>query len=479
MLYWRTAPAAGLIFRPKQMAESPVPSPNELPPEVERTTRLLVRGMGLAQATSVNMLEMIGIGPFITIGTIISAMGGPQAILGWLLGALVAICDGLVYAELGAAMPGAGGAYIYFREAFNRLTWGRLFSFLFLWETIFVAPLSIAAACVGFGEYLAYAIALDHREVTATAIAVSVAAAALLYRPIRSVGRLSVVFLAFVLAAMLWVVVAGTLHMNVRMALDFPPHAFQLSGGFFAGLGNATLFALYNYGGYNNISYLGGEVREPIRNIPRAIVLSILAVAVLYLLMSVTIMGTIPWRQAAISKAVVSEFITKLYGPDAGVVITVLILIATFGGILTMTLGFSRILYAAGAEGHFFKVFGRVHPQGHFPTVALVAVAALAIPLCGLPIEKLVAALMIIQIMFQFILQVIAVFAIRIPRRHIAIPFRMWLYPWPALVALAGWVYVALTPAQRQFVWEGAILLAAGVVTYLLRARVVREWPVA
>ncbi|HEV2175824.1 MAG TPA: APC family permease [Terriglobia bacterium] len=461
------------------MPESPVPLETELPPEVERTTRQLVRSMGLAQATSVNMLEMIGIGPFITIGTIIAAMGGPQAILGWLLGAVVAICDGLVYAELGAAMPGAGGAYIYFREAFNRLTWGRLFSFLFLWETIFVAPLSIAAACVGFGDYLGYALGFAHRGITLTAIGVCIAVAVLLYRPIRSVGRLSVVFLVIVLAAMLWVVVAGTLHMNPRMAFDFPPHAFRLSSGFFAGLGSATLFALYNYGGYNNITYLGGEVRQPVKNIPRAIVLSILAVAVLYLLMSVTIIGTIPWQQAATSNAVVSEFITKLYGARAGVLITVLILIATFGGIFTMTLGYSRILFAAGAEGQFFKVFGRVHPRGHFPTVALVAVAALALPLCGLPIEKLVAALIIIQVLFQFILQVVAVFVIRTYRREIAVPFRMWLYPWPALVALAGWIYVALTPAQRPFVWEGAILMAAGVVAYLLRARVVKEWPLA
>jgi len=156
------------------------PHHSELPPEVERTSRQLVRGMGLAQATSVNMLNMIGIGPFITIGTIISAMGGPQAILGWLLGALVAVCDGLVYAELGAAMPGAGGAYIYFREAFNRETWGRIFSFLFLWETIFVAPLSIAAACVGFGDYLGFASGFSHRGVTVSAMAACVLVAVFL-----------------------------------------------------------------------------------------------------------------------------------------------------------------------------------------------------------------------------------------------------------------------------------------------------------
>ena len=132
------------------MADNSAPS---LPPEVALASEKLVRGMGLVQSTAVNMLEMIGIGPFITIGVILSAMGGPQAVLGWLLGALFSVCDGMVYAELGAAMPGAGGAYIYFREAFNRSTWGRVVSFLFLWETIFTAPLSISAACVGFAEY--------------------------------------------------------------------------------------------------------------------------------------------------------------------------------------------------------------------------------------------------------------------------------------------------------------------------------------
>jgi basic amino acid/polyamine antiporter, APA family len=123
-----------------------------LPDDIALASQKLVRGMGITQSTAVNMLEMIGIGPFITIGVILSAMGGPQAILGWSLGAVFSICDGMVYAELGAAMPGAGGAYIYFREAFGPHTWGRLISFLFLWETIFAAPLSISAACVGFAE---------------------------------------------------------------------------------------------------------------------------------------------------------------------------------------------------------------------------------------------------------------------------------------------------------------------------------------
>lgn len=434
--------------------------------------------MGLVQSTAVNMLEMIGIGPFITIGVIISAMGGPQAILGWLLGALFSVCDGMVYAELGAAMPGAGGAYIYFREAFNPRTWGRLFSFLFLWETIFVAPLGISAASVGLADYVHYALpGLTHRAVGAIAAGVCVFVTFLLYRPIKTVGRLSVVMLVFVLTAMLWVIGSGLMHMNAKMAFDFPPGAFHLSRAFFFGLASATLIAMYNYGGYNNITYLGGEVKNPTKNIPRAIVLSVLVVAVLYLLMSVVIIGTIPWRDAAISHAVVSEFIGKLYGSRAASLMTVLILAATLGGIFTMSLGYSRILYAAGAEGSFFKILGRVHPKGHFPTVSLLTINALAVPLCWFSLERLVSALMIIQIVFQFIPQVIAVFAMRVYRKEIGRPFGMWFYPFPAVIALIGWIYVAATPDQSQYLGTAIILLLLGIGVYLLRARAIQAWP--
>ena len=436
--------------------------------------------MGLVESTAVNMLEMIGIGPFITMGVILSAMGGPQAVLGWFLGALFSVCDGMVYAELGAAMPGAGGAYIYFRQAFNPRRWGLLFSFLFLWETIFVAPLAISAACVGFAEYTHYFLPrLTRAGVGGLAAAACVLMAFLLYRPIKTVGRMSVVMLGVVLTAMFWVIGSGLVHMNTKMAFDFAPDAFHPSKSFFFGLAAATLIAMYNYGGYNNITYLGGEVKNPTKNIPRAIVLSVLIVAVLYLLMSVVIIGTIPWRDAAVSHAVVSEFIAKLHGRRAAAVMTCLILAATLGGIFTMILGYSRILYAAGVEGNFFKVFGRVHPTGHFPTVSLLAIIAMAIPLCWLSLQRLLSALMIIQIVFQFIPQIIAVFAIRTYRKEIHLPYAMWMYPLPALVALAGWIYVASTPEQRQFLDTAVVLLLLGLVAYLLRARAIKAWPFA
>jgi amino acid transporter len=457
------------------LAENTAP---HLPPEIAGPSQKLVRGMGLVQSTAVNMLEMIGIGPFITIGVILSAMGGPQAVLGWFLGALFSVCDGMVYAELGAAMPGAGGAYIYFREAFNPRSWGLLFSFLFLWETILVAPLAISAACVGFAQYTHYFLpGLTRAGVGGLAALTCVLIAFVLYRPIKTVGRMSVVMLGVVLTAMFWVIGTGLVHLNTKMAFDFPPGALHPSKSFFFGLAAATLIAMYNYGGYNNITYLGGEVRNPEKNIPRAIVFSVLIVAVLYLLMSGVIIGTIPWREAAVSHAVVSEFIGKLHGPHAAAVMTCLILAATLGGIFTMTLGYSRILYAAGAEGNFFKVFGRVHPRGHFPTVSVLAINAMAIPLCWLSLERLLSALMIIQIVFQFIPQIAAVFAIRMYRKEIHRPYGMWLYPVPALVALAGWIYVATTPEQRQFLDTAVLLMLFGLGAYLLRSRAVRSWP--
>src|SRR5208283_5143881 len=116
----------------------------------------LIRGVGLAGATTLNMIDMIGVGPFITIPLIVSAAGGPQAMLGWIVGAVLALCDGLVWAELGAAMPSAGGSYRYLKEIYGPKTLGRLLSFLFIWQLSFSAPLSVASGCIGLAHYAGY-----------------------------------------------------------------------------------------------------------------------------------------------------------------------------------------------------------------------------------------------------------------------------------------------------------------------------------
>src|SRR5215207_3547364 len=116
----------------------------------------LHRRFGLLQATALNMSNMIGIGPFITIPLLMSALGGPQALVGWLFALIIVIADGLVWSELGAAMPGSGGSYRYLREGFGRERWGRLVAFLFIWQFILSGPLEIASGYIGFSQYLQY-----------------------------------------------------------------------------------------------------------------------------------------------------------------------------------------------------------------------------------------------------------------------------------------------------------------------------------
>jgi amino acid transporter len=433
--------------------------------------------MGLPAATASNMLQMIGIGPFITIPLIIGTMNGPQAMLGWLLGLVLAICDGLVWAELGSAMPGPGGSYVYLREAFGPQSWGRLMSFLFLWMIVFTAPLAIASGAVGFSDYLKY-LWPGMTPAAAVLIAMGVCAAVtgLLYRNIASVGRLSVAMLAVVIVAVLWIIAAGLLNFNARQVFSFPPNAFRLDSSFFTALGAATLIAFYDYGGYNNICYLAGEVKDAPRNVPRAVILSILAVAVIYLLMTTGIIAVVPWQEAMKSSAIASDMLGRLYGGWAGQVVTVLILFTTFAAIFAAVLGYSRIPYAAAVDGEFLSIFAKLHPTGRFPHVSLLVVGVTAMLACTLKLGDLIKALVVIELLAQKLPQVIAVTMIRRYRPDIARPFSMWLYPLPGMVAFAllsgilitsGWIYIL----------AGIGVLVTGAAVFCWRSKGRQEWP--
>ncbi|HEY1402394.1 MAG TPA: amino acid permease, partial [Terriglobales bacterium] len=359
----------------------------------------LVRGIGLGSATALNMIDMIGVGPFITIPLIVTAMGGPQAMLGWILGAVLAICDGLVWAELGAAMPGSGGSYRYLKEIYGPQKLGRLISFLFIWQLSFSAPLSIASGSVGLSQYAAFFWpGLEHVWATQTwslhlplagvlqvswvampatlvAIGVCLFTAFLLYRRITVVGRLSKVLWVGVMGTIGWIIFVGLTHFNKRQAFDFPPGAFTISRDFFHGLGGAMLVAAYDYWGYYNVCFLGDEIKEPGKNIPRALLLSIVAVACLYVVMNISILGVVPWRELVQSGAsnsklyVVSTFMQRAYGSasGAGAVVSVLIMWTAFASVFSLMLGYSRVPYAAAADGNYFRAFAKVHPVHQFP----------------------------------------------------------------------------------------------------------------
>ncbi len=441
-----------------------------------------MRGMGLLQSTAANMLEMIGIGPFITIPLILAAMGGPQAMIGWLLGALIAVCDGLVWAELGAAMPGSGGSYIYLRQAYGPAKMGKVMSFLFIWQTVCTAPFSIASGAVGFSNYTKYLWpGMTAAQGKLLAAGLCLAVTALLYRNIKSIGKLSVVLWVVVLLTVAWVLFAGITNFNPALAFDFPEHAFDINWIFFVGLGNATLNAIYDYGGYNNVCFFGGEVKNPSWTIPRAVLISIAAVAVMYMVMTVTIIGVVPWREAITAgtlanQAIVADFIQRLYGSKAATVMTLLILWTTFASIFAVMLGYSRVPYAAASDGHFFKPFARLHPTENFPNFSLVFIGITSALACWFDLATLIAALIIIEKIARDIGQAIAVIVIRRNRREIHLPFKMWFYPLPSLIALAGWIYILSTNQGKIVLW-GLILMIAGLAAYLWQAKLKHEWP--
>ncbi|MFP5230760.1 MAG: APC family permease [Acidobacteriota bacterium] len=438
---------------------------------------MLERGLGPWGALSANVLNMVGVGPFLTIPLALAAMGGPQAMVGWVLGAGLCLCDGLVWAELGAALPNSGGSYYYLREAYGRNGLGQLMCFLFLWQTLLTGPFSIASGAVGFSEYMSFiAPGLSHPALVFVAVLVCLTNVWLLYRNIRSIDRLSIAITVVVIATCCWIVISGAMHFHRALAFAFPPGAFRMSEHFWAGLGATTLIAVYDYGGYNNVCLLGGEVKHPRRNIPRAVIFSILLLAGLYLLMNLSIIGSLDWHLAQNSHAVAADFMQLLYGHKAGLLISALVLVVSFGAVFANMLGYSRIPYAAAVEGSFFAPFARLHKTGKFPTVSLLFMGVASAIASLFTLAELIKVLIVVQAIFQFAAQC---FAVELLRRRGLIgreSYRMPLYPLPAIIALAGWMYIALSSGWR-YLGIGMAMVIAGSGIYFLKARHERSWP--
>lgn len=466
--------------------------------------------MGLGSATAMNMIDMIGVGPFITMPLVLSAMGGPQALLGWILGAVLAVCDGLVSAELSASIPGSGGTYRYLRESYGAQSWGRLISFLFIWQVSFSAPLSIATGCIGLAGYAAYywpelETVLAHHEAalkipwigsfqvswivtpgTALAVLICWFTVLMLYRRITAIGRLSKILWFGVMGTIGWIIVAGLIHFNRARAFDFPPGAFTLSHQFLTGLGAAMLVATYDYWGYYNVCFLGDEIKDPEKNIPRALLLSILLVACLYLMMNVCILAVVPWRemihagQNNTGLYVVSLFMERLYGLWAARVVTGLVIATAFASVFSLMLGYSRVPYAAAKDGNYFKAFAKVHPEYRFPHVSLLALGVVAAAFCFLRLKDAIAALVVIRLILQFLVQAVGLIVLRLRRPELPRPFRMWLYPLPAVLACVGFLYILFgRPNWQKEIRYAALILLTGVIIYMIRARKHSEWPFA
>ena len=438
----------------------------------------LERGLGLKEAVALNMIEIVGIGPFVVSSLVIKSMGGPQALLAWLAGALLACLDGFVWSELGAAMPRAGGTYVFLREAYGPGRWGRLMSFLFVWQTLIQAPLSVASAAIGFSDYAKYLYPLSGWQARTLSGGLVIFLVILLYRRITTIGKISVLLWLGVVGTMLWLIWGGLRHFDAKLAFDFPPGAFELSPLWFAGLGGAMVNTVYSYWGYYNICHLGAEIREPEKNIPRGIFLSILGITVLYLAMQTSLLGVVPWREAQNSPFVASLFIEKLYGPGAARLVTLMVLWVALASVFSVLLGYSRVPYSAALDGNFLPVFSRVHPTKHFPHISLLSLGGLSFLFSlTLKLKTAIAAILAMRLLVQFIGQAVGVILLHKRWPPERFPFKMWLYPFPAVLTMLAWAWLFWhTGPIRKW---GLLEIALGVLAFLIWTREMRQWPFA
>ncbi|HWE85434.1 MAG TPA: APC family permease [Terracidiphilus sp.] len=460
-------------------------TPNGSPAHLERR-------LGLRSAVLFNMLEMIGVGPFITLPLVIAAAGVRLSVWAWLLGAAIAVADGLVWAELGAAFPRAGGSYAFLREIYGPERAGNWLSFLYVWQLSFSAPLSIASGCIGLASFLGWFWpGLDAAPIAAlpalhyasfAAAAACLLVTALLYRNLSAVTRLAWILFAGVLTAIAGVIVSGFARGGWHMPSS-PAHSAALAA---AGLAQATLITTYDYWGYYNITFLGSEVRNPEKTIPRAILLSVLFVSAMYVAMN---MAALPAASAVAAQAaqsaaahlqLVAEIGQSAFGAWAGRVIAALVVWTAFASVFSLLLGYSRVPYAAARDGNYFRFLAAIHPRHHIPHRSLIALGVTASAFCFFSLSQVITMLVITRILLQFFLQQVGVMVLRVQRPQLERPFRIPLYPLPPLAAMAGFLFILV---NRVHAFEGLAVAAAigisGTLIYGFRARKLGQWPFA
>ena len=466
---------------------------NRLPLTSRPTAKMpeLQRGLSTTSALGLNVIDMVGVGPFVTLPLIVGVMGGPQAILGWLLGALLSMCDGLIWSELGSAYPEAGGSYAYLKHLYGERGLGRAFSFLYAWQLLFSAPLSIASGCIGFSQYISFFFSHANEPFASTRllgvpivlsgqtlIAMGACAVALivLQRSILTIDRIVRWLGLAVGLTLVFIIVAGFMHFNARQAFDFPAGAFHLNSAFFVGLGAGMLISAYDYWGYYNVCFLGAEVRDPQRTIPRAVLGSIGVVATLYLLMNVSVLGVLPWREMAQNSDsharmfTMAVFMERLYGHTAAGVIVLLISLAALSSVFALLLGYSRIPFAAARDGNFPGWFGILHPKHQIPQQSLLTLGGMTLVCCIFRLQEVITTLVVISLLFQFLLQGTATLLPKHRQQRKLHGFHMPLYPLPVLLALGGFLFILFSrPDFLKEMRTAGLILVAGAAVYAIR----------
>ncbi|MDZ4808823.1 MAG: amino acid permease [Bacteroidota bacterium] len=432
------------------------------------------RKINLLQATSINMIDMVGIGPFVVMPFVVAQFDSGLFIWAWIFGAFTAFMDAMIWSELGAKYPLAGGTYNFHRIAFGEKG-GKLMSFLYVWQTSIQAPLVVASAAIGFAQYLTYIVPLDFWQQKLVSGGLVVLVFLLLYRKIETIGKISVVMGSIVVLTVLWIITSGLMAQqhSVRLLPAGNESFFTLA--FWAAIGQASVKTVYAYLGYYNVCHLGGEIKNPGKNIPRSIFISIIGISALYLLMNISVMGVIPWQVVkSDDKYLVSTFMQLIYGSQAGVIVTILILFIAFSSLFAVVLGYSRVPYAAAVDGNFFMPFAKLHPVKNFPYVSLIVLCALGFVFSlFMRLGDVISSILAMRIIVQFIGQAVGVVLLRKKFGNKGLPFKMWLFPVPIILSITIWIFLFIS--TEWFALWGSLIAVFGVIVYFVKDKLTKN----
>lgn len=433
----------------------------------------LQRSLNLPQSAILNMIDMVGIGPFIALPVILVAFPGKFSVIPWFIGFIVALADGFVWGELGSAWPEAGGSYVFLQKLYKGKT-GRIMTFLYVLQTSVHLPLVMTSAAIGFANYFGYLVPLGFWQGKAVMIALVVVIILLLYRKISAVSKISVVLSIAVAGLLIWTIVTGAIGysdhlLHANSALSHKIGDFNTMAFWFI-VGNYTSNTIYAYLGYYNVCNLGSEIKNPEKNIPRSIIISIIGIAVLYMLMQWMIAGSVSHAKIINENVpIISILFQQAYGKQVADIATVMLLIVAGSSLFALLLGYSRVIYASAKDGMHFKIFAHLHPTKKFPDYTLIVFGALAIIFC-LAFNKPSAVfgfIVVTRIFIQFIPQAVGVILLRVRKRTHELHFKMPLFPLIPIFSILVWIFVFITSGYKYFT-SGIAIIIVGLILYFI-----------
>lgn len=329
----------------------------------------LLRALGPFYMMMVVVGSIVGAGIFMTPSSIAQAIPSPLLIISvWILGGIMAMCGALTYAELGAMMPEAGGVYVYLSRAYGSL-WG----FLYGWAYFLVVNTGgLAAISLVYASYFGYFVHLSAIGVKLTAILGIVFLTLVNYFGVRAGGTFASLFTVLKVLAIAGLVIFGFLVGKSSSTPFYPLFSKSFNGNVFSSLAIAMVGVLWAYGGWQHATFLAGEARKPERSLPVAIISGTSLVVLIYTLINLVYLRLLPVQEIAASPHVAADAAERFFGPIGGTLISLSIIISTFGTAGIYTLSAPRIYYAMAEDGIFFKLAAYVHPKYHTPTFSII-----------------------------------------------------------------------------------------------------------